>query len=138
MNAMGHGGHMASPARASGPGAFKDFFVMSLGRLLTGRVITGKARGAVGHGCVHHFEQSFGTDKSKSVRANELTDFVNAGGGRGDELRPFGGVDSKVAWVTPRRRADPEVNLLCARVADHIDDFAAGGSANNRIVDYNN
>ena len=70
----------------------------------------------------------------ESVSADHLTNFFGAVF-RCDELLSFCGIDTEEARILDRRRADAELDFLSAGITKQIDDDAAGGAANDRVID---
>ena len=71
---------------------------------------------------------------AERVGADEVAD-LGFGVGRGDELGLDGRVDAVEARVVDRRRADPDVDLGRARLAEQLDDPLGRRPAHDRIVD---
>src|SRR6185436_11660194 len=68
------------------------------------------------------------------VGADERADLLGAVRG-GDELVPPGGVDAVVTGTDGGGRADAQVDLPRPGLADHGDDLARGGAADDGVVD---
>src|SRR6185369_15097655 len=71
---------------------------------------------------------------TKRIGAEEFADLLGRAGG-GDELFASRRVNAVVARGNRRRAADAHVDFFCADFANHAHDFAAGGAADERVVD---
>ena len=79
-------------------------------------------------------EDAADREVAQRVGADELADLLDRMGRR-DQLGLDLGVDAVEAGVVDRRRADPEVDLGRAGLAQQGHDLAGGGAAHDRIVD---
>jgi hypothetical protein len=79
-------------------------------------------------------EQAIERQVGQRVGFNELADLFDGVVG-GDEFALAGRVDAVEAGRNGRRATDAEMDFCCAGAADHADDFAAGGAADDGVVD---
>ena len=87
-------------------------------------------------GVIHGLAQCGERDVAKRIRAEELANFF--GGIRGgDELFARGRVHAVVTRRNRGRTADAHVNFAGAGFANHAHNFAAGGAADDGVVDEN-
>src|ERR1700733_6016662 len=111
-------------------------FTMSLHFQLheLGRIVAGIARGAefslvIFHSRAKGWEREVGERIGTEKFANLLDGIV-----RGDQLLAARRVNTVVAGRNRGRAADTHVDFGCAGLADHADDFPAGGAADDGIV----
>src|SRR5258708_6706479 len=71
---------------------------------------------------------------AERIRAKEFADFFRSVG-RGDQFFPRGRVHAIVTGRNCRWATDAHVDFFCADFANHADDFAAGGAADDGIID---
>src|SRR5258708_24351999 len=71
---------------------------------------------------------------AERIRAKEFADFFRSVG-RGDQFFPRGRVDAVVTGRYRGRATNAHVDFFCTDFANHSDDFAAGGAADDGIID---
>src|ERR1035437_2247678 len=123
--------------------AFRDRLSICIlqNKLVAGRVVrdrdrvlpvqTGEAE--AGGRAVEPSQDTRNREVAERVGAEELADLFDRVGGR-DQLRLDLGIDAVEAWMVDRRRADAEMDLGRARLAQQSHYLAGGGAANDRVV----
>src|SRR5208282_3658919 len=87
-------------------------------------------------GVIHGLAQGGKRDVAERICAQELADFFGSVRG-GDELFARGRVHAVITRRNRGRATDAYVNFAGAGFADHANDFAAGGAADDGVVDEN-
>src|SRR5260221_2944595 len=102
------------------------------------RVVAGVARGAeFCFGVVHGLFETAEREIAERIGAQIFADLLRRVG-RGDEFFLSGRVDAVVAGRDRWRAADAHVNFFGAGFAHHADELAAGGAADDGIVNEDN
>src|SRR6185369_3555683 len=113
-----------------GAATFADFQLDQVGRIVPS--ITRRAVAFLG--VIYGAFQIGQRNVTKRIGAEEFADLLGRAGG-GDELFASRRVNAVVARGNRRRAADAHVDFFCADFANHAHDFAAGGAADERVVD---
>src|SRR5580693_1895423 len=87
-------------------------------------------------GVIHSLAEGGKRNVAERIRAEKLAN-IFGGIGRGNELFAGGRVDAVVARRNCGWTADAHVDFTRARFADHANDFAASGAADDGVVDKN-